>query len=82
MDEPNDRAAYYSFLITLLAEAGLQLEADGDCPHSVRYGEHLAEIRHALEVAAVAAHFILADLKSDPDGAQPMLARADDTVLH
>ncbi len=82
MDQPNDRAAYYRFLIKLLTEAGLQLEADGDCPHSVRYGEHLAEIRHALEVAAVAAHFILADLKSDPDGAQATPARPGDAVLH
>jgi hypothetical protein len=82
MDQPNDRAAYYRFLIKLLAEASLQLEADASCPHSVRYGEHLAEIRHALEVAAVAAHFILADLKSDPDGTQVALAGVGDVILH
>lgn len=82
MNQTNDRAAYYGFLVKLLDEAGLQLEADGGYPHSVRYGEHLAEIRHALEVAGVAARFILADLKSDPGGSQAALARADDTVLH
>ena len=82
MDQPNDRAAYYGFLINLLKEAGLQLEADGCRPHSVRYGEHLAEIRQALEVAAVAAHFILADLKSNPGGTQAAPARVRDTVLH
>jgi hypothetical protein len=82
MDEPNGRAAYYGFLITLLTEAGLQLEADSDCPHSSRYGEHLAEIRHALEVASVAARFILADLKSDPNGTQVSLTGLGETVLH
>jgi hypothetical protein len=82
MDRPDDRAAYYGFLIKLLNEASLQLEADGDCPHSVRYGEHLAEMRHALEVAAVAARFILADLTSEPGEAQPALARGGDTMLH
>ena len=54
MDRCSDRAAYYTFLLKLLDEAALQLEADSDCPHSPRYGEHLAEMRHALEIAAVA----------------------------
>ena len=82
MDRLNDRAAYFRFLIEMLAEAGLQLEADGDYPHPVRYGEHLAEIRHALDIAAVAARFILADLKSDPEADQAALAQASETILH
>jgi hypothetical protein len=79
---PTDsRAAYYAFLIKLLAEADRQLDAESGGGHPVRYGEHLAELRQALEVAMVSARFILADLKIDST-AQAILTRAADVVVH
>jgi hypothetical protein len=76
------RAGYYTFLIKLLAEADRQLDAESDGRHPERYGEHLAELRQALEVAMVSARFILADLKSDPATAQMTAVREADVALH
>lgn len=60
----DERLQYYLTMAHLLSEADLQLEADAEDPGSAPYGEALAELRAAVELALVSCVRITGEVQT------------------